>query len=130
MALQEKSLLNKKVHTHGILIQVSVFEKGKKVYHYTSFNHCQSWEKSRIIMRKTPDQKVILKKAETSQKIYRVVNYSTRQLTHQFHSRLSETVAFRSRHKVTLHFSQFFFYLCLISCCHFWLMKLMLRPKD
>ena len=59
---RKKSLLNKKVHTHGILIQVSVFEKGKKVYHYTSFNHCQSWEKSRIIMRKTPDQKVILKK--------------------------------------------------------------------
>ena len=47
-----KNILNKKVHTHGCtLIQVSVLE-AKKVYHYTSFNHCQSLEKPRIIMRK------------------------------------------------------------------------------
>ena len=52
MALQEKKSSKQKVHTHGILIQVSVFEKGKKVYHYTSFNHCQSLEKPRIIMGK------------------------------------------------------------------------------
>lgn len=47
---RKKYSVQKSAHTW--YINTSFRFRGKKVYHYTSFNHCQSLEKPRIIMGK------------------------------------------------------------------------------